>query len=361
MIERVVDPAFFDDQSILITGGTGSLGNQLVSLLLEEAAPRRIVVFSRDEYKQFVMAEKFRSHSKVLRYFLGDVRDKDRLKRAFEGIDYVIHAAALKQVPAAEYNPFEFVKTNVMGAENIIDAAIDTGVKRVAALSTDKAANPVNLYGATKLCSDKLFVAGNSYSGPRKTRFAIVRYGNVVGSRGSVIPFFLERRKSGVLPITHADMTRFWITLDQAACFVLKALHSMHGGEIFVPKIPSMRITDLANLIGPDCRHEIVGIRPGEKLHEMMVEPEVGHNTLDCGTHYVIQPVLNFWDPSANGHASVRHCPAGFSYTSGANDRWVEPEEMKRMILDLEVPGTDDLRQAWEREGTEATIPIGAL
>ena len=230
------------------------------------------------------------------------MRDKDRLQRAFEGVDFVIHAAALKQVPAAEYNPFEFVKTNVMGAENVIDAAIDAGIKRVVALSTDKAANPINLYGATKLCSDKLFVAGNSYSGPRETRFAVVRYGNVVGSRGSVIPFFLERRKSGVLPITHPGMTRFWITLDQAACFVLNALHSMHGGEIFVPKIPSMRIVDLASLIGPACRHEIVGIRPGEKLHEMMVEPESGHNTLDCGTHYIIQPVLNFWDPSVNGY-----------------------------------------------------------
>jgi len=361
MIERMFDSDFFNSRSILITGGTGSLGNELVSLLLEHASPRRIIIFSRDEYKQFVMAEKFRSQSTVLRFFLGDVRDKDRLKRAFEGVDYVIHAAALKQVPAAEYNPFEFVKTNVVGAENVIDAAIDTGIKRVAALSTDKAANPINLYGATKLCSDKLFVAGNSYSGPRETRFAIVRYGNVVGSRGSVIPFFLERRKTGVLPITHPEMTRFWITLTQAACFVLNALHSMHGGEIFVPKIPSMRIVDLANLIGPACRQEIVGIRPGEKLHEMMVEPESGHNTLDCGTHYIIQPVLNFWDPSVNGYHSMHSCPAGFSYTSGANDRWVEPEDMKRMILELNVPGTDDLRQAWARNGYGASIPVGVL
>jgi UDP-N-acetylglucosamine 4,6-dehydratase len=361
MIERIFNSQLFDNRSVLITGGTGSLGNELVSLLLEHATPRRIIVFSRDEYKQFVMAEKFRSSSHVLRYFLGDVRDKDRLKRAFEGVDLVIHAAALKQVPAAEYNPFEFVKTNVMGAENVIDAAIDAGIKRVAALSTDKAANPINLYGATKLCSDKLFVGGNNYSGPRETRFAVVRYGNVVGSRGSVIPFFLDRRRCGVLPITHPEMTRFWITLRQAACFVLNALHSMHGGEIFVPKIPSMRIVDLANLIGPDCRHEIVGIRPGEKLHEMMVEPESGHNTIDCGSHYVIQPVLAFWNPSLNGYGSMRTCPAGFSYTSGANDRWVEADEMKQMILDLNVPGTDDLRAAWTREPGAASIPAGAI
>jgi UDP-N-acetylglucosamine 4,6-dehydratase len=361
MLEQIFNPAFFENRSILITGGTGSLGNELVRLLLAHASPRRIVILSRDEYKQFVMAEKFRSHAQVLRFFLGDVRDKDRLKRAFEGVDYVIHAAALKQVPAAEYNPFEFVKTNVMGAENVIDAAIDAGIMRVAALSTDKAANPVNLYGATKLCSDKLFVAGNSYSGPRETRFAIVRYGNVVGSRGSVIPFFLERRKTGVLPITHAEMTRFWITLGQAACFVLNALRTMHGGEIFVPKIPSMRIVDLAKMIGPGCRHEIVGIRPGEKLHEMMVEPESGHNTLDCGTHFVIQPVLNFWDPSVNGYASMRSCPAGFSYTSDANDRWVEPDDMKRMLLELNAPGTEDLRQAWARDGHKAPAPVGVF
>jgi UDP-N-acetylglucosamine 4,6-dehydratase len=361
MIENILDTEFFNDRSILITGGTGSLGNELVSLLLEHASPRKIVIFSRDEYKQFVMAEKFRSHHQILRFFLGDVRDKDRLERAFEGVDYVIHAAALKQVPAAEYNPFEFVKTNVMGAENVIDAAINKGIKGVAALSTDKAANPVNLYGATKLCSDKLFVAGNSYSGPRETRFAIVRYGNVVGSRGSVIPFFLERRKSGMLPITHPEMTRFWITLTQAARFVLNSLQTMHGGEIFVPKIPSMRIVDLATLIGPACRHEIVGIRPGEKLHEMMVEPESGHNTVDCGSHYVIQPVLNFWDPSRNGYGAMRSCPAGFSYTSGANDQWVQSDDMKLMILDLNVSGTDDLREAWTRDGLGASIPVGLL
>jgi UDP-N-acetylglucosamine 4,6-dehydratase len=360
VIDRILDVQFLSGKSILITGGTGSLGNKLVSLLLAHAHPRRLIIFSRDEFKQFTMAEKFRSACDVLRFFLGDVRDKDRLRRAFEGVDYVIHAAALKQVPAAEYNPFEFVKTNVLGAQNVIDAAIDTKVQHVAALSTDKAASPINLYGATKLCSDKLFVAGNSYSGPRATRFAIVRYGNVVGSRGSVIPFFLERRQTGVLPITHPEMTRFWITLDQAARFVVNCLKAMQGGEIFVPKIPSMRIVDLARLIGPDCRHEIIGIRPGEKLHEMMIEPELGHTALDCRTHYVIQPVLNFWNPSANGYTAMSACPAGFSYTSGGNDRWVGPGEMKQMILALDLPGMEDLRQAWTRTAHAPPVPAGA-
>ena len=340
MIDPTPDLSFLTGKSVLITGGTGSLGNMLVRLLLRQAHPRRVVIFSRDEFKQFTMAEAFRGvsgASDVLRFFLGDVRDKDRVRRAFEGVDYVIHAAALKQVPAAEYNPFEFVKTNILGAQNVIDAAIDTGVERVAALSTDKAANPINLYGATKLCSDKLFVAGNSYSGARRTRFAIVRYGNVVGSRGSVIPFFLERRRTRVLPITHPEMTRFWITLEQAANFVLAALHTLHGGEIFVPKIPSMRIVDLAHLLGPDCRHEVIGVRPGEKIHELMVEPEVGHNTIDCGTHYVIQPALPFWDESQNGYGALPRCPAGFAYTSGDNDRWVTRKDMEEMILGLDA------------------------
>ncbi len=350
MIDRLPDLSFLAGKSILITGGTGSLGNMLVRLLLRHAQPRRIVIFSRDEFKQYTMAEAFRNASDVLRFFLGDVRDRDRVRRAFEGVDFAIHAAALKQVPAAEYNPFEFVKTNVLGAQNVIDAAIDTGIQRVAALSTDKAANPINLYGATKLCSDKLFVAGNSYSGARRTRFAIVRYGNVVGSRGSVIPFFLERRHTGVLPITHPEMTRFWITLEQAGRFVLNALRTLHGGEIFVPKIPSMRIVDLARLVGPDCRHEVVGVRPGEKIHELMVEPEVGHQTIDCGTHYVIHPALNFWDESQNGYGAFPRCKAGFAYTSGTNDRWVTRQEMQEMILGLDAPGCDDLREAWARE-----------
>jgi len=348
MISRVDDYGFLDGKSILITGGTGSLGNQLVQMLIRYANARRIIILSRDEFKQYTMQQTF-AGAEALRFFLGDVRDKDRLRRAFEGADYIIHAAALKQVPAAEYNPFEFINTNVLGAQNVINAALDTGVRRVVALSTDKAANPINLYGATKLCSDKLFVAGNSYRGPRDTGFAVVRYGNVVGSRGSVIPFFLEKRKTGVLPITHADMTRFWITLEQAANFVLNALTRMQGGEIFVPKIPSMRITDLARLIGPNCKQEIVGIRPGEKLHEMLVEPEAGLNTLDCGSHYVIQPVLGFWNSDNNGYARMPRCADGFAYTSGTNERWVSPADMKRMILDLNLPGAKDLAEASHR------------
>jgi len=348
MIDRLDDLDFLRGKSVLITGGTGSLGTKVVQLLLRHSVPQRIIIFSRDEYKQAVMQQTFRAASETLRFFLGDVRDKDRTRRAFEGVHFVVHAAALKQVPAAEYNPFEFVKTNVIGAQNVIDAAIDARVRRVVALSTDKAANPINLYGATKLCSDKLFVAGNSYSGPQDTRFSIVRYGNVVGSRGSVIPFFLEHRQSGVLPITHPDMTRFWITLEQSATLVLNALRMMRGGEIFVPKIPSMRITDVARLIGPACRQDIVGIRPGEKLHEMLVEPETGRNTRDAGTHYVIQPVLNFWDPETNGYAALPKCPDGFAYTSVTNDRWVTPVEMKRMILDMKLPHTEDLERSWQ-------------
>jgi len=323
---------------------------------LNEASLRRIIILSRDEFKQYVMAEKFPEARDVLRFFLGDVRDRDRLRRAFTGVDYVIHAAALKQVPAAEYNPFEFVRTNVLGSENVMDAAIDAGVKHVVALSSDKAANPVNLYGATKLCLEKVFIAGNSYSGLQDTRFAVARYGNVVGSRGSVIPFFLDRVRSGVLPITHPEMTRFWITLEQAATFVINALHRMGGGEIFVPKIPSMRVVDLARLIGPHCRQEVVGIRPGEKLHEMLIEPEMGRHTLDCDTHYVIQPLLNFWNQGQNGYGGVQHCSDRFAYSSGTNDRWVEREEMKRMLLELDLPGISELQRIWETTETPELV-----
>ena len=336
-----------DGQTILVTGGTGSFGRKFTEIALTRYSPRRIIIFSRDELKQHDMRVQFTDPR--LSFFIGDVRERDRLRRAFEAsVNIVVHAAALKQVPACEYNPFEAVKTNVLGAQNVIEAAIDCGVHRVVALSTDKAVNPVNVYGASKLCAEKLFVQGNAYAGGRATRFACVRYGNVVGSRGSVIPFFLEKRKTGVLPVTHADMTRFWITLEQAAVFVLNALRHMSGGEIFVPKIPSMRITDLARLIGPECKQEIVGIRPGEKLHEMLVEPEAGRNTLDCGTHYVIQPVLGFWNPDSNGYAGMGRCADGFAYTSGSNDRWVNAAEMKQMILELNAPGTDDLIEAWK-------------
>jgi UDP-N-acetylglucosamine 4,6-dehydratase len=274
-----------NDTIVLVTGGTGSLGHRLTQLLLERYQLKKLIVFSRDELKQFEMAQRFSEREfPCMRYFIGDVRDRDRLYRAFEGVDVVVHAAALKQVPIAEYNPFEAIKTNVLGAANVIDAAIDRKVKRVVALSTDKAANPINLYGATKLCSDKLFVAGNSYASLSSTKFSVVRYGNVVGSRGSVIPFFLNQRPSGVLPITDERMTRFWITLEQGAMFVIKSLERMEGGEVFVPKLPSMRITDLARVIAPECQLKNIGIRPGEKLHEVMVPEDDARSTLDYGT-----------------------------------------------------------------------------
>jgi UDP-N-acetylglucosamine 4,6-dehydratase len=315
-------------RSILITGGTGSFGSKFVEIALRELDPRRLVVLSRDELKQSEMAK--RIPDPRLRFFLGDVRDPQRLRRAFEGIDVVVHAAALKQVPAAEYNPFEAVKTNILGAANVIDAALDTGVQRVIALSSDKAANPINLYGATKLCSDKMFVAANAYSGGHKSRFSVVRYGNVVGSRGSVVPFFLERRASGVLPITDRRMTRFWITLDQGVRFVISSTQRMHGGEIFVPKIPSMRIVDLAAALAPECRLEVVGIRPGEKLHEVMVPEDDARSTVEFDTFFTIQPVFPWWAPeNCNGG---RQCPDGFRYSSDNNDRWVTPEELRQMI-----------------------------
>src|SRR6266496_4006300 len=259
-------------KSVLVTGGTGSFGRRFTEIVLDRYKVKKLIVFSRDELKQYEMhAHLGEDRYPNIRYFIGDVRDRDRLYRAFDGVDYLVHAAALKQVPAAEYNPLEAVKTNVLGAANIIDAAIDKNVKKVIALSTDKAANPINLYGATKLCSDKLFVAANSYSGYHKTSFSVVRYGNVVGSRGSVIPFFLQKRSTGVLPITDSRMTRFWITLDQGVEFVIESLERMHGGEIFVPKIPSMNVVDLARALAPECRHEMIGIRSGEKLNETMV------------------------------------------------------------------------------------------
>jgi UDP-N-acetylglucosamine 4,6-dehydratase len=322
-------------QSVLITGGTGSFGRALVRQLVERSDRwRRIVVLSRDELKQFEMQQEFpASRFPQLRYFIGDVRDAERLRRAFDGVDAVVHAAALKQVPAAEYNPFEAVKTNVLGAENVINAALDSGVTRVIALSTDKAANPINLYGATKLCSDKLFVAGNSYSGSRNTRFSVVRYGNVVGSRGSVVPFFLARKSTGVLPITDPRMTRFWITLEQGVAFVLSCLDGMTGGEIFVPKLPSMRITDLAAAIAPECETEVVGIRPGEKIHETLISVDDARQTVDAGDRYVIQPAFHWWDANGfsriNGYAS---CPDGFAYTSDSNSRWLTANELRDMI-----------------------------
>jgi len=327
---------------VLITGGTGSFGRQFTETVLKRYDTKKLIVFSRDELKQFEMHQQFgESDYPNIRYFIGDVRDRDRLYRAFDGVDIVIHAAALKQVPAAEYNPIEAVKTNVLGAANVIDAAIDRGVTRVIALSTDKAASPINLYGATKLCSDKLFVAANSYSGTHKTRFSVVRYGNVVGSRGSVIPLFLQRRKTGKLPVTDPRMTRFWITLNQGVEFVLSCLERMAGGEIFVPKIPSMKLTDLARVIGPECEMEIVGRRPGEKVHEVMVGEDDAQNTLEYDDYYAILPTLKSWDKdqylARNGG---RPCPEGFSYSSETNTEWLTVAELERMIATHESATT---------------------
>ena len=325
----------FNDKNILITGGTGSFGKKTTKIILEKYKPKRLIIFSRDELKQFEMAQIYPdSKYECIRYFIGDVRDKERLNRAFEGVDYVIHAAALKQVPAAEYNPFEAVKTNIIGAQNVINVAIDQKVKRVIALSTDKAANPINLYGATKLCSDKLFIAGNSYVGPDETRFGVVRYGNVVGSRGSVIPFFLKAREKGFLPITDPQMTRFWITLEQGVEFVLWCLEHMCGGELFVPKIPSMNIMDLAKAIAPECETRIVGIRPGEKIHELMISKDDARETLEFDTFYVIQPRFPYWLHRCAWDGGKK-VPEGFEYNSGTNPRRLTVPEMQEMINNL--------------------------
>lgn len=322
----------FNDKVILITGGTGSFGKKCTEIILKRYKPKKLIIFSRDELKQFEMAQVFSDQKyPCMRYFIGDVRDKERLYRAFKGVDYVIHAAALKQVPAAEYNPFEAVKTNIIGAQNIINVAIDRGVKRVIALSTDKAANPVNLYGATKLCSDKLFIAGNSYVGRNETRFAVVRYGNVVGSRGSVIPFFLKKRESGVLPITDPRMTRFWITLEQGVNFVLKNMERMVGGEIFVPKLPSMNIMDLATAICPECKTEIVGIRPGEKLHEVMIPRDDARNTVEFDEYFVIKPAFRYFQRRFK-EDGCKPVAEDFEYDSGTNTCWLSVEELRRMI-----------------------------
>lgn len=323
-----------NNQSILITGGTGSFGKKYIKTILERYQPRRIVVYSRDELKQFDMQQEF--SQPCMRYFIGDVRDKDRLIMAMNGIDYVIHAAALKQVPAAEYNPTECIRTNIQGAENVIHAALENNVQKVIALSTDKAANPINLYGATKLCSDKLFVAGNNLAGGKNTRFAVVRYGNVVGSRGSVVPFFKKLLQNGAdhLPITHKDMTRFWITLQQGVDFVLKNFQRMQGGELFVPKIPSVRILDLATAMAPDLPHKFVGIRPGEKLHEVMCPEDDSHLTLNFHDHYVISPAIKFHGKD-NGYTENELGETGdpvqerFEYNSGNNEQFLTVEEIR--------------------------------
>ena len=319
-------------KTILITGGTGSFGKKMVQIILANYQPRKLIVFSRDELKQFEMAQKWSPKKyPFLEYVLGDVRDRERLMRVFDGVDYVIHAAALKQVPAAEANPQEFIKTNVLGAMNVIEAALYNNVKKVAALSTDKACNPINLYGATKLCSDKLFVAANVSSRKDRTQFLVVRYGNVLGSRGSVIPFFKERAQTGVLPITDERMSRFWITLDQAVHFVLMSLEKSHGGEIFVPRIPSMKIVDLATAISPDCKQEVVGIRPGEKLHETLISEDEARTTYVYKECYIVHPIDGV--PTARRNNGQGHiCEEGFKYTSDINTDWLTVGDLQKFV-----------------------------
>ena len=334
------DLNFLNGKRILITGGTGSLGKKLTWLILSQTTSAQVITLSRDEYKQHMMRQWLTESGMSQRasFFLGDVREYPRLKRAFSGVDYVIHTAALKQVPVAEYNPFEFIKTNILGAQNIIDAAIDCGVEHVIALSTDKAANPINLYGATKLCSDKLFVSGNSYSGKKCTRFSVVRYGNVVGSRGSVVPFFLKSMDSDALPITDLRMTRFWITLDQGAAFVLNALKIMQGGEIWVPKIPSMKIVNLAKIINPVCKLVEIGIRPGEKLHEVMIPKDDSRQTLEFDDHFIIKPSFPWWGDDWHTNKGGRCCASDFYYGSDNNSVWLTEEQIIKIIAQLDIP-----------------------
>ncbi len=321
----------FNDKTILVTGGTGSFGHVFVPMTLASSKPKKIIILSRDEMKQWEMAKIYKSDSRV-RFFIGDVRDKDRLYRALDGVDYVVHAAATKIVPTAEYNPFECIKTNVIGAMNLIDACIDQGVKRVVALSTDKACSPVNLYGASKLASDKLFVAGNAYSGEHGTRFSVVRYGNVMGSRGSVIPFFMSLRDSGVVPITDVRMTRFMISLEQGVELVWHAFDDMVGGEIYVKKIPSMKVVDLARVIAPYARHKIIGIRPGEKLHEQMITAEDSLYTYEYPEHYKILPAINGWGDSPERIKGGKLVPEGFVYASNTNPEWMHSDVLRSWV-----------------------------
>jgi len=319
----------WSEQSVLVTGGTGSFGKKFVEIMLREFQPKRLVIFSRDELKQHEMKASGFNHPS-LRYFIGDVRDPGRLDRALAGVTVVVHAAALKQVPACEYNPFEAIQTNIMGGRNVIDASINQGVKRILALSTDKAVNPINLYGATKLCAEKMFVQANAYSGARDTRFSCARYGNVVGSRGSVIPMFLEQKRLGKLTITDPRMTRFWITLEQGVKFVIRCIEQMHGGEIFVPKIPSMRLTDLAQAVAPGCEIEYIGIRAGEKLHEALVSEDEARNTVETDLMYVIQPSHPWWQ---NGNwMNARALPEGFRYASDTNTEWMTDQQVRDLM-----------------------------
>lgn len=322
-----------NNKSILITGGTGSFGHQFVNYILKNYNPKKIIIYSRDEYKQFIMANEYKEFKDILRFFIGDVRDESRLKRAMNGVDYVVHAAALKQVPACEYNPIEAIKTNVNGAVNVINASLDTGVKKVVALSTDKSVNPINLYGGTKLVSDKLFIAANAYSGENGTVFSIVRYGNVAGSRGSVIPFFDNIIKSGgtKLPITDYRMTRFWISLDEGVKLVIKALEESNGGETFISKIPSFKITDLAQAMLPGCDMPEVGIREGEKLHEIMITTEDSLHTYEYEKHYIVYPQMNYWDEK-KVIPGGRKLEYGFSYSSDNNKQWYSVVELRELL-----------------------------
>lgn len=324
-------------KTILITGGTGSFGNAFTKYVLEHYNPQKIIIYSRDEYKQFIMANKFKEHKEKLRFFIGDVRDKDRLYRAFDGVDYVVHAAALKQVPACEYNPMEAVKTNINGAMNIVEAALNCGVKRVVALSTDKAVNPINLYGGTKLVSDKLFISANAYAGSKDVCFSVVRYGNVAGSRGSVIPFFRNIVANGgkELPITDYRMTRFWISLDEGVQLVIKALGEAKGGETFISKIPSFKITDLAQAILPGCEMPEVGIREGEKLHEIMVTKEDSMLTYEYEKHFIVYPHFEWWN-SNKIQPGGKKVEAGFEYSSGSNTEWLSVEEIRKLLCSVE-------------------------
>lgn len=323
--------SILDGKNVLVTGATGSFGKRFVRHVLAHHKPARLVIFSRDELKQFELQQELQSP--VLRWFLGDVRDPQRLHRAFDGVQVVIHAAAMKQVPASEYNPMEAIKTNIIGAENVINVCIDQGVERVIALSTDKAANPVNLYGATKLCADKLFVAANALSGKHRTRFSVVRYGNVIGSRGSVIPFFMQKRAGGVLPITDPRMTRFWITLGQGIEFVLDGLERMRGGEIFVPKIPSMKVTEVGEVVAPGCRQEVIGIRPGEKLHEIMITPDDALHTAEFDRHFVLQPAASWWDRARYlKESGGRAVAEDFQYSSDRNTEWLSREGLAEIL-----------------------------
>ena len=322
-----------DNKVILITGGTGSFGKKCTEIILNRYEPKKVIIFSRDELKQFEMKQIFDEKSyPCMRYFIGDIRNKERLYRAFFGVDYIIHAAALKQVPALEYNPFEGIETNIIGAQNVIDAAIDRKVKKVIFISTDKAVNPINLYGATKLCAEKLFVAGNSYAGGT-TKFSVVRYGNVVGSRGSVIPLFLKYKQTGKLPITDLRMTRFWITLEQGVNFTLSCLEKMHGGEIFVPKIPSMKIVDLAKTICPKCKLETNGIRPGEKINEVLISKDESRRAIDMGSFFVIKPNFPFWKiENWKGNSLSEE----YEYRSDTNLNWITVDEMRQIIESFE-------------------------